>query len=175
MWYCYVIELHANDFVIKKGCYLCWTLYMTFLLPSHPRCLCSSLPWLYLISCNCKIKFLVSDQTFIYFIFNTFVFTELCFEFAPVFKCLGLVFHSFLHRSWHNFLHTPLVHIFIIICAEPPKGYTRIPFEETTKPVLFIYKLTYNYYTKFHYSIYTIPISSCCSPVMFCLVHCLLA
>ena len=32
VWYCYVIELHAYDFVIKyfvikKGHYLCWTLY----------------------------------------------------------------------------------------------------------------------------------------------------
>ena len=33
VWYSYVIGLHAydfvmKDFVIKKGCYLCWTLYV---------------------------------------------------------------------------------------------------------------------------------------------------
>ena len=28
VWYCYGTELHAYDFVIRKGCYLCWTLYV---------------------------------------------------------------------------------------------------------------------------------------------------
>ena len=27
VWYYYVTESHADDFVIKKRCYLCWTLY----------------------------------------------------------------------------------------------------------------------------------------------------
>lgn len=36
VWYCYVTEWHAYDFVMKTGCYMCWTLHINSELDKKP-------------------------------------------------------------------------------------------------------------------------------------------
>lgn len=55
---------------------------------------------------------------------------------------------SWLHRSWHNCLHTLLTYMSFHHPCRLPRGYTRTPSEETpTKLLLFIYRLRYNFNT----------------------------
>ena len=116
MWHCYVTDLHAydfviKDFVIKRGCYLCWTRYFLvtfpqFITPRSP----TPFPCLLLYNLSLFVKWHRSPESN-HFFFGIF---SLLFCEAPVnvkiltsitFVCLSLVHLSFvssIHRLRNN-------------------------------------------------------------------------